>query len=101
MKLIRFGEAGQEKPGIIQGERRLDVSASLRDYDEAIYAEDGIKQIQATSAASPATGWPVVPPAPRSGRPLPGHPALCASALITATMRAKPARRFPGAHYFP
>ena len=35
MKLIRFGQAGQEAPGIVTDDgTRLDVSAFVRDYDE-------------------------------------------------------------------
>ncbi|MFD2719623.1 fumarylacetoacetate hydrolase family protein [Hymenobacter monticola] len=70
MKLIRFGEAGQEKPGIIQGDQWLDVSASVRDYDEAFFAQGGLKQLHAALAARPATAWPVVPPGTRLGPPV-------------------------------
>ena len=34
MKLIRFGEAGKEKPGILIGEKRFDVSSIVTDYNE-------------------------------------------------------------------
>ena len=30
MKLIRFGEAGKEKPGVIIGEKSFDVSAYVK-----------------------------------------------------------------------
>lgn len=44
MKLIRFGEAGKEKPGVITAEgKRLDVSSYVSDYDEAFFAADGLK----------------------------------------------------------
>jgi len=47
MKLIRFGEVGSEKPGIINdaGER-LDVSAFGEDYDERFFGEGGIQRLQ-------------------------------------------------------
>ena len=47
MKLIRFGEIGSEKPGIINdaGER-LDVSAFGEDYDERFFGEGGIQRLQ-------------------------------------------------------
>ena len=32
MKLIRFGEAGKEKPGIVLNEKHYDVSAHVQDY---------------------------------------------------------------------
>lgn len=46
MKLIRFGEPGKEKPGIIQNDKRLDVSDWVRDYDEAFFAEGGIEKLR-------------------------------------------------------
>jgi 2,4-diketo-3-deoxy-L-fuconate hydrolase len=42
MKLIRFGERGQETPGVlITDGRRVDVSAFGEDYDEAFFASEG------------------------------------------------------------
>jgi len=42
MKLIRFGAAGQEKPGVQQEDgARLDVSRAVADYDEAFFGGDG------------------------------------------------------------
>jgi 2,4-didehydro-3-deoxy-L-rhamnonate hydrolase len=32
MKLIRFGEAGKEKPGVLIGKKRHDVSSIVSDY---------------------------------------------------------------------
>ena len=41
MKLIRMGEVGQEKPGVLlEGGTRLDVSGFGSDYDEAFFASD-------------------------------------------------------------
>jgi 2,4-diketo-3-deoxy-L-fuconate hydrolase len=46
MKLIRFGEAGRESPGLIlEDATRLDVSAFAPDYDEAFFADDGISRL--------------------------------------------------------
>ncbi len=46
MKLIRFGEPGQEKTGIITKEGKwLDVSAFKGDFDEKFYGEDGIAKL--------------------------------------------------------
>ena len=42
MKLIRFGEPGKEKPGIIIHEKYFDVSDYVRDYDERFFTEDGL-----------------------------------------------------------
>jgi len=46
MKLIRFGEPGNEKPGILLDEKRFDLSAWIKDYDESFFAADGIKQLR-------------------------------------------------------
>ena len=46
MKLIRFGEAGREKPGVIINEEYFDVSALVDDYNEEFFAGDGIKQLK-------------------------------------------------------
>ena len=45
MKLLRYGPAGQEKPGILQGETRYDVAAFGEDYDEAFFASDGLHRL--------------------------------------------------------
>jgi 2,4-diketo-3-deoxy-L-fuconate hydrolase len=45
MKLIRFGEPGAEKPGVIVDDKRYDVSAFARDYNEAFFAGDGIEEL--------------------------------------------------------
>jgi 2,4-didehydro-3-deoxy-L-rhamnonate hydrolase len=46
MKLVRFGEAGKEKPGICISNDYFDVSAFVKDYDEAFFAEGGLTQLQ-------------------------------------------------------
>jgi hypothetical protein len=35
MKLIRFGARGNEKPGVLINDRRLDLSSEFRDWDSA------------------------------------------------------------------
>lgn len=46
MKLIRFGEAGQEKPGLIlEGGQRVDVSAFGEDYDENFFGTNGVERL--------------------------------------------------------
>lgn len=42
MKLIRFGEAGKEKPGVIINDNWYDVSDSIIDYDENFFESDGL-----------------------------------------------------------
>ena len=46
MKLIRFGEPGKEKPGIIQEGKWYDVSSFIKDYDEEFFANDGVNQLK-------------------------------------------------------
>src|SRR5680860_313389 len=47
MKLIRFGEAGKEKPGVqLEEGIRLDVSAFGQDYDEFFFGNEGITKLQ-------------------------------------------------------
>jgi 2,4-didehydro-3-deoxy-L-rhamnonate hydrolase len=46
MKLIRFGEAGNEKPGIIAGNKRLDVSAVVADYNETFFENNGLEKLK-------------------------------------------------------
>ena len=46
MKLIRFGEPGKEKPGIIISEKWFDVSAFIKDYDETFFSDDGIFHLE-------------------------------------------------------
>lgn len=46
MKLIRFGEPGGEKPGVIINEKRYDVSAAVNDYDENFFGSNGIEKLK-------------------------------------------------------
>lgn len=60
MKLIRFGEAGREKPGVLlEDGRRIDVSAAAHDYDEAFFGGDGLARLREWVAANAGTA-PVV-----------------------------------------
>ena len=42
MKLIRFGEAGNERPGVIINDNWFDVSDYIDDYDEEFFENDGL-----------------------------------------------------------
>jgi 2-keto-4-pentenoate hydratase/2-oxohepta-3-ene-1,7-dioic acid hydratase in catechol pathway len=47
MKLIRMGEVGKEKPGVLlEDGTRLDVSGFGADYDEEFFAGDGIGKLR-------------------------------------------------------
>jgi len=45
MKLIRFGEPGKEKTGVIIGDKRFDTSAFGEDYGEAFFETDGLTRL--------------------------------------------------------
>lgn len=68
MKLIRFGEKGKEKPGIIIGEKRYDVSSLVKDYNEDFFAADGLKKLEQEIAGKETT-LPAVPAEIRLGSP--------------------------------
>jgi 2-keto-4-pentenoate hydratase/2-oxohepta-3-ene-1,7-dioic acid hydratase in catechol pathway len=100
MKLIRFGEHDNEKPGIIVHDgKKIDVSSFGEDYDETFFATDGIlrleKWLEKNSAALPfiddsiRLGPPVCRPgkivciafnyldhARETGRPIPEEPVF-------------------------
>ena len=46
MKLIRFGDAGQEKTGIIHNDRWLDMSPFVEDYNEAFFENNGLAKLE-------------------------------------------------------
>jgi 2,4-diketo-3-deoxy-L-fuconate hydrolase len=56
MKLIRMGEVGREKPGVLlEDGTRVDVSGIAADYDEAFFAGGGIGKLRKWVAAHGAT----------------------------------------------
>jgi 2-keto-4-pentenoate hydratase/2-oxohepta-3-ene-1,7-dioic acid hydratase in catechol pathway len=69
MKLVRYGEAGAEKPGLIDADGRLrDLSAHVRDISGDVLAPDSIKRL---TALDPET-LPEVPGEVRLGTPVGG-----------------------------
>lgn len=60
MKLIRFGEFGKEKPGLIINDTYVDVSHLVDDYNEAFFENGGLtklaKDIEGASLPELATG---------------------------------------------
>ena len=61
MKLIRFGKAGEERPGVLLADgRRIDASAFGQDYDEAFFAGDGLARlaqwVSRDGASAPVVG---------------------------------------------
>ena len=71
MKLIRFGEPGREKPGaILPDGRRVDVSASIPDYDELFFASGGLDRLRELLDGDGASLLPQVGPDVRLGPPV-------------------------------
>src|SRR6202166_4552292 len=47
MKLCPFGEMGREKPGVVTAAgARKDVSGHVRDFDDAFFAADGVRELE-------------------------------------------------------
>ena len=75
MKLIRFGEAGKEKPGVLLTDgTRIDASGFGADYGEAFLAGGGLKQLEswlqknAASAPRVASSVRLGPPVTRPSK---------------------------------
>jgi len=67
MKLIRFGNPNEEKPGLIlAGGTHIDASGFGQDYDEKFLGGDGLRQLAAWAEASAGTA-PVIEPGTRLG----------------------------------
>lgn len=70
MKLLRFGKAGAEKPGIeLENGKRIDVSAFGEDYTENFFETGGIKRLAAWLKDNEEKS-PVVSKTERLGAPL-------------------------------
>lgn len=50
MKLIRYGNPGEEKPGVIIDENYYDVSAFIKDFDEQFFADEGLNYLKEITA---------------------------------------------------
>lgn len=69
MKLIRFGEQGKERPGIILNDKKYDVSPFIKDYNEEFFNEDGLSHLE--KIVKEGTGnLQEIPAAARLGSPV-------------------------------
>ena len=69
MKLVRFGRAGAEKPGVIDADGRLrDLSRRVKDITPAMLAPAALRKLRAVDVAK----LPIVRGRPRLGCPLAG-----------------------------
>lgn len=70
MKLIRFGEPGNEKPGVqLPDGRRIDCSSFVDRYDELFFATGGLERLR-DFVAKHADDCPVVDAGTRLGTPI-------------------------------
>lgn len=70
MKLIRFGIAGNEKPGVqLEDGTRIDVSGFGQDYNEAFFGGDGLEQLEKWLTKNQAS-CPIISEDVRLGVPL-------------------------------
>ena len=70
MKLIRFGEAGRERPGVqLQDGARIDASRFGADYDETFFGGDGLERLRGWCEREAARA-PRVPQTTRRGPPI-------------------------------
>ena len=90
MKLVRYGEKGAEKPGLIDKSGQLrDLSAHVKDLTGEAYSPESLKKLAALDPAS----LPAVSGKPRFGAPVTGISKFVAIGSTTATTPRRPARR--------
>ncbi|MGC4021287.1 MAG: fumarylacetoacetate hydrolase family protein [Cyclobacteriaceae bacterium] len=67
MKLLRFGDFGKEKPGVLLNNEMVDLSAFGENYDEHFFETDGIGRLG--KWLSTQTNLPKIKPGTRLGSP--------------------------------
>jgi ureidoglycolate lyase len=73
MKLVRYGEAGKEKPGILDAHGAIrDLSGHVRDIDGAALSDEGLAKLRGLDVES----LPKVGGNPRMGAPVANVPKL-------------------------
>lgn len=73
MKLVRYGEAGKEKPGILDAQGAIrDLSGHVRDIDGGAVSEDSLAKLRGLDIE----GLPKVGGNPRLGAPISNVPKL-------------------------
>src|SRR5438552_19184799 len=78
MKLVRYGNKGAEKPGLIDKSGQLrDLSGHIKDLDGAAYSPASLKELAAIDPAS----LPAVSGKPRLGAPVTGMSKFVAIGL--------------------
>ncbi|MBE7172732.1 MAG: fumarylacetoacetate hydrolase family protein [Williamsia sp.] len=69
MKIIRFGEPGKEKPGILWEDTRYDVSQWIEDFDEKFFESGGLAELKKRVEAE-RESLPVIESGVRLGSPV-------------------------------
>ncbi len=92
MKLVRYGPAGHEKPGVIDGEGRVrDLSAHVADIDADALAPASLARLKALDPSA----LPPVDGSPRLGVPVAGVGKLVAVGLNDADHAAEAGMALP------
>lgn len=92
MKLVRYGETGKEKPGLIDGDGQLrDLSEQIGDLAGDAFSPASLKKLAALDAAS----LPAVSGNPRMGSPVGGAPKFIAIGLNYADHAAEAGMPIP------
>ena len=92
MKLVRYGPAGHEKPGVIDGEGRVrDLSAHVADIDADALAPASLARLKALDPSA----LPPVDGSPRLGVPVAGVGKLVAVGLNYADHAAEAGMALP------
>ncbi len=92
MKLLRFGEIGREKPGLLDKDGHVrDLSAHVKDITGDILSPDGLKRLAAINASD----LPRVPSGVRMGAPVAGINKLVAIGLNYADHAAEAGMQLP------
>lgn len=92
MKLVRYGAAGKEKPGLIDGDGKLrDLSAHVGDLAGDAFSAGSLKKLAALDPAS----LPAVSGSPRIGSPVGGSPKFIAIGLNYADHAAEAGMPIP------
>lgn len=92
MKLVRYGHAGQEKPGLIDANGKLrDLSAHIADLSGDAFSPASLKKLAAIDPSS----LPEVGGSPRMGSPVGGLPKFIAIGLNYADHAAESGMPIP------
>ncbi len=71
MKLVRFGAAGEERPGLLTSKgRRIDLSQHFDDWDAGFFRRGGLEELAALLAKISHDSFPLVDESARHGAPV-------------------------------